>query len=118
MCNKNRSIKNAKNFMRPLWYLLRNIILKKRLGKTFNELTCIETGNYKVLLSEKIIIYKDSTQPFVKQFEIFNKAFSKHLPSIKIKKSKSLNTTFCGQIVMLTTNSTLKIFDIVSVGRN
>lgn len=98
--------------MRPLWYLLRNIILKKRLGKTFNELTCIETGNYKVLLSEKIIIYKDSTQPFVKQFEIFNKAFSKHLPSIKIKKSKSLNTTFCGQIVMLTTNSTLKIFDI------
>lgn len=112
MCNKNRSTKNVKNFMRPVWYLLRNIILKRRLHKIFNELTCIETGNYKILLSEKIIIYKDSAQPFVKQFEIFNKAIFKHLPNIKIKKSKITNTIFCGQIVMLTANSDLKIFDI------
>lgn len=112
MCNNNQIIKIARNFMRPIWYLLRNIMLKKRLGRIFNELTCMEAGNYNILLSEKIIIYKDSARPFVNQFEIISKDFFKHLPSIKIKINKNLRTSFCGQIAMLTTNNDLKIFDL------
>lgn len=112
-CNKSKLNKIIRNFLRPVWYLCRNIILKRRLSRSFNELICIESGNYKILLSEKIIIYKDSAQEFVKQFEIINKPFFKHLPSIKItKKNKSLNTIFCGQIAMLTANNDWKIFDI------
>ncbi len=112
MCNKSKLNKIVREVFRPVWYLLRNIIIKKKLGKIFNELTCIETGNYKILLSEKIVIYKDSLQAFVKQFEIINKDFFFYLPSIRIKKNRSPNTIFCGQIAMLTANNNWKIFDI------
>lgn len=113
MCNKSKLNRKIRRFLRPILYLVRNVILKKRLSRIFNELPCIESGNYKILLSEKIIIYRDTAQEFVKQFEMIDKGFLKHLPSIKItKKYKNLNTTFCGQIAMLTANNDWKIFDI------
>lgn len=109
--NKGQSNKVFRVFLRSVLYFARNMILRRKISEISNNLTCIESGDYKILLSDKITVYKDEAKEFVQQFELIN--IFRQLTSIKITiKNKSSDSIFCGQAAMLTANNDWKIFDI------
>lgn len=86
---------------------------RQKMRSITDNLACIENGDYKILLSDRTIIYKETAKEFVKQFEIIQADCFRHLQNMGMTiKDKPLNAAFCGQVVMLTSNNDCKIFDV------
>ena len=103
---------NVKKYLRIIWYIYKFTIRRYKLSQNVKDLEYIENGNYKVLISDRQILYKEEDKEVIKKFEITNIALPNFLWNSRVRiRGKKTNPIFCGQAFMMTEDKGCKLFD-------